>query len=58
VIANDIDFSNHLLESQGVAVVAGSPYGLSPHFRISFAVSDATLRKATRRIRKACQELS
>lgn len=58
VIANDIEFSNHLLESQGVAVVAGSPYGLSPHFRISFAVSEATLREAIRRIRMACEELN
>ncbi|BBK32115.1 aspartate aminotransferase [Stella humosa] len=57
VIRTDEDFVAYLLESQGVAVVAGSPYGLSPYFRISFAVSEETLRKAAARIRTACESL-
>ena len=57
VIRTDQDFVAWLLESQGVAVVAGSPYGLSPYFRISFAVSEETLRRAAARIRAACESL-
>jgi aspartate aminotransferase len=57
VIENDGDFVGYLLEAQGVAVVGGAPYGLTPYFRISFAVSDDRLREAARRIREACRAL-
>src|SRR6201996_3760388 len=33
VIANDLDFCNALLETEGVAVVHGAAFGLSPFFR-------------------------
>jgi len=32
--------STYLLEAEGVAAVQGSAFGLSPHFRISYATSD------------------
>jgi aspartate aminotransferase len=49
-IKNDAVFSDALLESVGVAVVFGAAFGLSPHFRVSYATSDEQLAKACARI--------
>jgi aspartate aminotransferase len=56
-IANDTDFVTYLLESVGVAVVQGEAFGLSPHFRISYATSTEQLCDACTRIQKACAAL-
>jgi aspartate aminotransferase len=32
--------------------------GLAPYFRLSYATSEQNLREATKRIAKACRELS
>lgn len=56
VLENDRDVVLYLLES-GVAAVQGEAYGLSPHFRISFATSIENLAEACRRIQRACAEL-
>ena len=53
-IANDEDFVRYLLEAEGVAVVHGEAFGLSPHFRISYATSNEVLRDACDRIDRAC----
>ena len=53
-IATDEDFANALLEETGVAVVFGAAFGLSPHFRISYATDDAALTDAVARIRRFC----
>ncbi len=58
VIANDEDFVSYLLETEGVACVHGAAFGLSPHFRISYATSESVLEEACRRIQKACAALS
>lgn len=58
VIENDEDFVTYLLESQGVACVHGAAFGLSPHFRISYATSEEALSEACQRIQKACGALS
>jgi aspartate aminotransferase len=58
VIGNDTDLVMHLLESQGIGVVQGEAYGMSPFFRVSFAASDAQLEDGCRRIRRACEELA
>ncbi|MFA4994822.1 MAG: pyridoxal phosphate-dependent aminotransferase [Bdellovibrionales bacterium] len=58
VIANDGDFAAYLIESEGVAVVPGAGFGLSPAFRISYATSAETLREACKRIKRACEKLS
>jgi aspartate aminotransferase len=58
VIEHDEDVVIHLLESVGVAVVQGSAYGLSPHFRISIATSMAELEEACGRIATACAALT
>lgn len=57
VIENDTDFVTYLLESEGVAAVQGTAFGLSPHFRISYATSPKALEEACRRIHKACAAL-
>ncbi|MFO1152144.1 MAG: pyridoxal phosphate-dependent aminotransferase [Rhodospirillales bacterium] len=57
-IATDEDFVTYLLESEGVAVVQGAAFGLSPYFRISYATSTEALAEACRRIQRACAALS
>ncbi|MEI9994606.1 MAG: pyridoxal phosphate-dependent aminotransferase [Rhizomicrobium sp.] len=56
-IASDADFANELLESEGVAVVHGAAFGLSPFFRISYATSTQALEEACRRIQRFCGNL-
>ena len=56
-IETDDDFAAYLLETEKVVVVPGSAFGLSPHFRISYATSDATLEEAGTRIQRACAAL-
>ncbi|HEY8616224.1 pyridoxal phosphate-dependent aminotransferase [Phenylobacterium sp.] len=53
-IGSDQDFANELLEAEGVAVVHGAAFGLSPFFRISYATANATLEEACRRIQRFC----
>jgi aspartate aminotransferase len=57
-IENDEDFCTYLLEAEGVAAVHGEAFGLSPHFRISYATSDKILEDACERIQRACAALS
>jgi aspartate aminotransferase len=57
VIQTDEDFVQYLLEAEGVAVVHGSAFGLSPHFRVSYATSTEALEKACQRIQRACANL-
>ena len=57
-LETDEDFVSYLLESQGVATVQGAAFGLSPHFRISYATSTAALEDAMERITTACAALS
>ena len=53
-IATDEDFVTALLEEEGVAVVHGSAFGLSPFFRISYATGLETLEEACKRIQRFC----
>ncbi|MCK0167171.1 pyridoxal phosphate-dependent aminotransferase [Jannaschia sp. S6380] len=57
-ITNDETFATALLEEEGVAVVFGAAFGLSPHFRVSYATSDEALEDACARIRRFCEGLS
>jgi len=57
MIASDLDFVSELLEAEGVAVVQGEAFGLSPHFRISYATSTAALTEACKRIKRFCSAL-
>jgi aspartate aminotransferase len=54
VIDNDETFATELLQAQGVAVVHGAAFGLSPYIRISYATSDTALEQACERIQKFC----
>ena len=56
-IADDEAFVTALLEETGVAVVHGASFGLSPHFRISYAAAAEALRQACARIIGFCQGL-
>ncbi len=56
-LASDTDFASALLDQEGVAVVPGAAFGLSPHIRISYATSDAVLTEACARIQRFCAGL-
>ena len=58
VIDTDEAFASELLESEGVAVVFGSAFGLGPNFRISYATSEALLEEACTRIQRFTASLS
>ena len=56
-IRTDEDFAAELLESEGVAVVHGAAFGMSPFFRISYATSSKLLEDACTRIQRFCAAL-
>ena len=57
-IGNDEDFATALLQEEGVAVVHGAAFGLSPFFRISYATGIEALEDACRRIQRFCANLT
>ena len=57
VIASDQDAVQWLLESEGLALVDGAAFGLSPYLRLSTAAADAVLEEAMRRLRRAVSAL-
>ncbi len=57
VIDGDDTFTTELLEAEGVAVVQGSAFGLSPYFRVSYATSEAVLEEACTRIQRFAASL-
>ena len=57
-IGNDGDFAEYLLDGEEVAAVHGEAFGLSPYFRISYALATDRLEEACIRIRRACAALS
>jgi aspartate aminotransferase len=57
-IQSDEDFAVELLEAEGVAVVHGAAFGLSPFFRISYATSTEVLEDACQRIQRFCASLA
>jgi aspartate aminotransferase len=56
-LQTDEDFVTELLETEGVAVVQGTPFGLGPAFRISYATKTEDLEEACRRIQRFCGNL-
>ena len=56
-LATDEDFVTELLESEGVAVVQGTPFGVGPAFRISYATATSALEEACARIQRFCGNL-
>ena len=57
-IDSDEDFASALLEEQGVALVFGAAFGLSPNFRVSYAEKDEILVEACQRLQTFCAGLS
>lgn len=57
IINTDEDFVTYILEDYGVAAVHGEAFGLSPHFRVSYATSTEALTEACTRIQEACSRL-
>ena len=58
VLKSDEDVVAYFLETEGIAAVHGAAFGLSPHFRISYATSTEALEDACQRIQRACTALS
>ncbi|MCJ8309186.1 MAG: pyridoxal phosphate-dependent aminotransferase [Rhizobiaceae bacterium] len=56
-LETDEDFVTALLETEGVAVVHGSAFGLGPNFRISYATDTESLKSACERIQRFCASL-
>ena len=52
------DWVMHLLDSQDLAALQGSAYGVPTHFRVSFAASTEQLQEGCRRMARARDELS
>ena len=57
VLRTDEDFVSELLESEGVAAVHGSAFGLGPNLRISYATANEVLEDACHRIQRFCGSL-
>ncbi len=51
-IEDDVQFSEHLLEEAGVAVVPGSAFGAPGYIRLSFATRMEQLQLATKRLKQ------
>jgi aspartate aminotransferase len=58
LIDTDEAFATALLDETGVAVVFGAAFGLSPHFRVSYATADSALADACGRIKTFCAGLT
>jgi len=58
VLNTDGEVATYLLESEGVAVVFGEAFGLTPFFRISYATGTDFLEDACQRIQRASAALS
>jgi aspartate aminotransferase len=56
-LKTDEDFVTELLEAEGVAVVQGTPFGVGPAFRISYATATTALEQACARIQRFCGNL-
>ncbi|MGA8610837.1 MAG: pyridoxal phosphate-dependent aminotransferase [Xanthobacteraceae bacterium] len=56
-LVTDEDFVTELLEAEGVAVVQGTPFGVGPAVRISYATATSALEEACTRIQRFCGNL-
>jgi len=57
-IGSEEDFVTGAIEHAGVAVMPGSPFGMSPYFRLCFSAPIPTLQQAMERLRGYCNALS
>jgi aspartate aminotransferase len=57
-ISNSVELCQHLLESEGLAIVPGAAFGDDTCVRFSYAASDKTLEDACDRFIRGLQKLS
>jgi aspartate aminotransferase len=57
-LGTDLDVVMYFLEFANVAMVAGTPYGISPFLRISIATSEANIENACMRMAAAVNKLA
>ena len=57
MLESDADFVEALLETEGVAVVQGTAFGLGPNFRLSYATATPVLEEACGKIQRFCAAL-
>ena len=57
-ITNSVELCQHLLESEGLAIVPGAAFGDDTCVRFSYAASDKTLEDACDRFIRGLQKLS
>jgi aspartate aminotransferase len=57
VLRSSDDWIMHLLDSQDLAALQGSAYGVPSHFRLSFAAATEHLLEGCRRIAQARAQL-
>ena len=57
LLETDQDFVEALLETEGVAVVQGTAFGLGPNFRLSYATATPVLEEACGKIQRFCASL-
>ena len=57
LLETDQDFVEALLETEGVAVVHGTAFGLGPNFRLSYATATPVLEEACGKIQRFCASL-
>jgi aspartate aminotransferase len=58
LIQSDQDFVAGVMEHAGVVMLAGSPFGMSPYFRMSYSIDPAILRRALDRLNTFCASLT
>jgi aspartate aminotransferase len=58
LIQSDEDFVAGAIEHAGIVMLPGSPFGMSPYFRMSYSIDPVMLRKALDRLRAYCDSLS
>ena len=56
-LTSDFDISEYFIEEARVATVPGSSFGQPGHLRLSFATSEANIKKALDRIKQAVEKL-
>jgi aspartate aminotransferase len=57
-IGSDEDFVTSAIEHAGVVVMPGSPFGMSPYFRLCYSAPIPILEEAMKRLRGYCNRLS
>ena len=58
IIQSDSDFVAGAIEHAGIVMLPGSPFGMSPYFRMSYSIDPTILRQALERLHAYCNALA